>query len=172
MNYLGTYEELQSIVAKTQISGTWEEKANNQKQFKCNSGGILNWWNTKKGTLTFQGVSKAKDRLETAGSKQLEADGGIGAAKPKLNNKVFVVYGHDTEAKTHLEAMLRRWGLEPLILDQLPSKGQTIIEKLEEYTKMLDLLLFSRHQMMKGTANIIQTKRFVVLGKTLFLSWV
>ena len=135
MNYLGTYEELQSIVAKTQISGTWEEKANNQKQFKCNSGGILNWWNTKKGTLTFQGVSKAKDRLETAVSKQLEANGGIGAAKPKLNNKVFVVYGHDTEAKTHLQAMLRRWGLEPLVLDQLPSKGQTIIEKLEEYTE-------------------------------------
>jgi predicted nucleotide-binding protein len=27
--------------------------------------------------------------------------------------------------------MLRRWGLEPLILDQLPSGGQTIIEKLE-----------------------------------------
>jgi predicted nucleotide-binding protein len=30
--------------------------------------------------------------------------------------------------------MLRRWGLEPLILDQLPSEGQTIIEKLESYT--------------------------------------
>lgn len=29
--------------------------------------------------------------------------------------------------------MLRRWGLEPLILDQLPSEGQTIIEKLEKY---------------------------------------
>ncbi|OIR25044.1 hypothetical protein BGC33_05290 [Bathymodiolus thermophilus thioautotrophic gill symbiont] len=29
--------------------------------------------------------------------------------------------------------MLRRWGLEPLILDQLPSQGQTIIEKLESY---------------------------------------
>ncbi|KPB01700.1 hypothetical protein SU32_07160 [Ahrensia marina] len=27
--------------------------------------------------------------------------------------------------------MLRRWGLEPLILDQLTSGGQTIIEKLE-----------------------------------------
>jgi predicted nucleotide-binding protein len=27
--------------------------------------------------------------------------------------------------------MLRRWGLEPLILDQLHSGGQTIIEKLE-----------------------------------------
>ena len=30
--------------------------------------------------------------------------------------------------------MLRRWRLEPLILDQLPSEGQTIIEKLEKYT--------------------------------------
>jgi predicted nucleotide-binding protein len=28
--------------------------------------------------------------------------------------------------------MLRRWDLEPVILDQLPSKGQTIIEKLDE----------------------------------------
>jgi len=31
--------------------------------------------------------------------------------------------------------MLRRWDLEPLILDQLISSGQTIIEKLEEYTQ-------------------------------------
>lgn len=45
--------------------------------------------------------------------------------------KVFVVYGHDTKARGELEAMLRRWGLDPLILDQLPSGGQTIIEKLE-----------------------------------------
>ncbi|MEZ5832068.1 MAG: nucleotide-binding protein [Dongiaceae bacterium] len=45
--------------------------------------------------------------------------------------KVFVVYGHDSNARTELEAMLRRWGLEPLMLDQLPSAGQTIIEKLE-----------------------------------------
>lgn len=29
--------------------------------------------------------------------------------------------------------MLRRWDLEPLILDQLPSEGMTIIEKLEHY---------------------------------------
>ena len=30
--------------------------------------------------------------------------------------------------------MLRRWDLEPIILDQQASAGQTIIEKLEEYT--------------------------------------
>jgi predicted nucleotide-binding protein len=50
-------------------------------------------------------------------------------------NKVFVVYGHDRPARDQLEAMLRRWGLEPLILDQLPSEGQTIIEKLENHQK-------------------------------------
>ena len=43
---------------------------------------------------------------------------------------MFVVYGHDNHARTQLEAMLRRWDLEPLILDQLISSGQTIIEKL------------------------------------------
>ena len=29
--------------------------------------------------------------------------------------------------------MLRRWGLDPIILDQLPSEGATLIEKLENY---------------------------------------
>lgn len=47
--------------------------------------------------------------------------------------EVFVVYGHDEPCRTELEAMLRRWHLEPLILDQLPSEGATIIEKLEKY---------------------------------------
>ena len=34
--------------------------------------------------------------------------------------------------------MLRRWDLEPIILDQLPSSGNTIIEKLEEYTQKVN----------------------------------
>ena len=38
------------------------------------------------------------------------------------------------DARNQLETMIRRWGLEPLILDQLPSRGQTIIEKLEKCT--------------------------------------
>ena len=59
--------------------------------------------------------------------------------KPEIvNNKVFVVYGHDGVAKTQLEAMLRRWSLEPLILDQLVTAGTTVIEKLEEYTQQVN----------------------------------
>jgi len=50
-----------------------------------------------------------------------------------VKKKVFVAYGHDETVKKTVEAMLRRWGLEPLFLDQLPSEGSTIIEKLEKY---------------------------------------
>lgn len=60
-----------------------------------------------------------------------DAKNNIGNQTP--NNKVFVVYGHDKDSLYELEAMLRRWKLEPLILDQLPSEGQTLIEKLEKY---------------------------------------
>ena len=55
-------------------------------------------------------------------------------AQVTSSRKVFVVYGHDMNARTQLEAMLRRWDLEPLIIDQSVSSGNTIIEKLEEYT--------------------------------------
>lgn len=52
---------------------------------------------------------------------------------PKPNKKVFVVYGHDEEARNQLELILHRWNLEPLFIDQLPSEGRTIIEQLEKY---------------------------------------
>jgi predicted nucleotide-binding protein len=47
------------------------------------------------------------------------------------NNKVFIVYGHDIEAREQLELLLRRMKLEPVILQNLPIAGDTIIEKLE-----------------------------------------
>src|ERR1041384_8339396 len=47
------------------------------------------------------------------------------------NNKVFIVYGHDIECREQLELLLRRMKLEPVILQNLPISGDTIIEKLE-----------------------------------------
>ena len=62
----------------------------------------------------------------------------LGQAEPTskrpASNKIFVVYGHDGDAKRDTENLLRRWGLEPLLLDQKPSGGNTIIENLERYT--------------------------------------
>lgn len=93
---------------------------------KLTNGCNVNCWD--KGTVNCQG--KNSSEIEKLLSLQT-----IGVPQ---NNKVFVVYGHDKNARTQLEAMLRRWDLEPLILDQLPSDGSTIIEKLEKYTNQAD----------------------------------
>lgn len=84
------------------------------------------------GTVTPQGkhVAEVKAILGIAAPAATV----VANATNPARKKVFVVYGHDSTARDGLEAMLRRWELEPLILDQLPSEGQTIIEKLEKYT--------------------------------------
>jgi len=48
--------------------------------------------------------------------------------------RVFVVYGHDTEARRDLELLLRRVRVEPIILENIPGVGETLIEKLESLT--------------------------------------
>lgn len=90
---------------------------------KLSNGCIINCWD--KGTANCQGKNAEKITTLLSGT----------TASSIQNRKVFVVYGHDNNARPQLEAMLRRWDLEPLILDQLISSGQTIIEKLEEYTQ-------------------------------------
>lgn len=89
------------------------------------NGCIVNCWDSGKVNLQGKCTSEVEAILSNPVSGKV------------ANKKVFVVYGHDTNARTQLEAMLRRWDLEPLIIDQLVSSGQTIIEKLEEYTNQV-----------------------------------
>ena len=48
--------------------------------------------------------------------------------------RVFVVYGHDTDARDKLELLLRRVHVTPIILQNIPAVGETLIEKLETLT--------------------------------------
>jgi len=94
-------------------------------QLRLDNGAIVNVFD--KGTVNCQGKNcKTVEALLVDAAEAVQA--------PIINTNIFVVYGHDAAARDQLEAMLRRWGLNPLILDQLPSEGQTIIEKLESYT--------------------------------------
>ena len=93
---------------------------------RLSNGCILNLYNS--GKLVYQGKNTEEIKFILEGRT---------STGPK-NRKVFVVYGHDQVATTQLEAMLRRWELEPLILDQLESERNTIIEKLEEYIPRAD----------------------------------
>ena len=116
-----TYEEIKKkIEACTDLGIVEEKETGNSKQLRLSNGAIINCFRT--GTHTVQGknqqqVKEILDGKVTTGGR-----------------KVFVVYGHDEIARTQLEAMLRRWDLDPIILDQQASGGQTIIEKLEEYS--------------------------------------
>lgn len=50
----------------------------------------------------------------------------------KTQSKVFIVHGHDDEAKTAVAKFVETLGLKPTVLDEQPSKGRTIIDKFEE----------------------------------------
>lgn len=99
---------------------------------RCTGGEIVQLYDS--GKIVPQGQNQARIKA-LLGQAQPAVQSG--SATPAGNGNgggprdIFVVYGHDGPARTELEAMLRRWGLNPLILDQLTSGGQTIIEKLE-----------------------------------------
>lgn len=94
-------------------------------QIKLTNGAIVNVYTT--GRYNVQGKNAELVRRSIDNGEVIDIDSGT----QNKNNKVFVVYGHDENAKLELETLLRRWGLEPVFLDKIPSGGQTIIEKLE-----------------------------------------
>lgn len=101
-------------------------------KYKLGNGATVTCFDN--GNIQVQGKAHIKDAVESALGAVVDHSVSNPLAEGKNFNKVFVVYGHDKESRDQLEAMLRRWRLDPLILDQLPSGGQTIIEKLENYT--------------------------------------
>lgn len=123
-----TIEQVKVLLKRANQTIIEEKRSGNNLAtvLKLSNGCVINCWD--KGTTNCQG--KNADQITALLSDTI--------ASPIQNRKVFVVYGHDNCARTQLEAMLRRWDLEPLILDQLISSGQTIIEKLEEYTQQVN----------------------------------
>lgn len=54
--------------------------------------------------------------------------------KVVTGNKIFIVHGHDSEAKITVARTLEKLGLEAVILHEQADQGKTIIEKLETFT--------------------------------------
>ena len=50
--------------------------------------------------------------------------------------KVFIVHGHDTEAKLEIARFIDKLGFEPIILHEQVNDGMTIIEKIEKYSNV------------------------------------
>jgi predicted nucleotide-binding protein len=85
-----------------------------------------------------QAESLLKDALEEVAAVDAEAEQtssiASGIRRPGTGSdsrRVFVVHGHDNEAKQTVARTLQKLGLEEVILHEQPSGGKTIIEKLE-----------------------------------------
>ena len=96
----------------------------------CKNGAIVNVYNTGKINVQGKLIEEVNNALGLGQKPPKES-----LSNKKTDQKIFVVYGHDRGLRDSLEAMLRRWSLKPLILDELASEGATIIEKLEKYTQ-------------------------------------
>ena len=57
----------------------------------------------------------------------------VGPVVSSDSNRVFVVHGHDDEAREACARVLSRLGVEPVILHEQATAGRTIVEKLEHY---------------------------------------
>ena len=135
-------------------------------QLRLTNGAIVNVFDN--GNINVQGKNKA------AVQSILGKEGKVPAANvpaKAIKHKVFVVYGHDQTSRDQLEAMLRRWGLEPLILDQLPTEGQTVIEKLEgKQSPKRASVLFSPRRTTKDIVLTVLMKEPIVRAKMSCLS--
>lgn len=131
MKYHGEFAGLCAKIDQIGIAGAWEEEDGGKKiTFRAKTGEVLNWWPA---TGTVQPQGRAADRFAEKVAAVLEhevpvkvAPGGVPSAK------IFVVHGHDREARDQLELVLRRLGLEPFILQNQDGGGKTIIEALEQ----------------------------------------
>ncbi|NKC15635.1 MAG: DNA-binding protein [Gammaproteobacteria bacterium] len=144
MNYDGTLESLQSIVAACGYSITDTRPNGAGHQIRTAEKAIINWYPTT-GTVQIQGkadiVAKFHDDWGAyTGSKQdpaVEPTQGIQEPDaPTLevgtSKKVFVVHGHDVTAREQLELIIHKLGLNPFVLANTGGGGLTIIEALEK----------------------------------------
>lgn len=80
----------------------------------------------------YDGPSLTASQL-SANSGEQRTDSSAPQPTP-ATNKIFVVHGHDDGLKSEVARFLERLKLEPIILHERPSEGNTVIEKLEKYS--------------------------------------
>jgi predicted nucleotide-binding protein len=126
----GDLNELRQAVEDCGLHGTWSDnEKSNSHTFRGKNGEILNWWPSR-GTLQFQG--KNQDAFRASLMERLDGAAPATPVSVASSKKIFVVHGHDREARDQLELVLMRLGLQPFILQDSDGQSKTIIEALEQ----------------------------------------
>jgi Predicted nucleotide-binding protein containing TIR -like domain len=76
------------------------------------------------------------ERLELIPEKHTTEESGM--PNKEKTNKVFIVHGHDDNAKISVARFVEKLGLEAIILHEQPNNGKTIIEKFESNARDVD----------------------------------
>ena len=79
-------------------------------------------------------LSSGKDYTHDLLFKEQEVTNTKGSVVAANSNNVFIVHGHDEQAKESSARFIEKLGLNAIILHEQPNEGQTIIEKLEKHT--------------------------------------
>ncbi len=136
---MATAEELRAFL-KRRGAQFKEKPVQYGTEFRCAGGEVITVYD--KGTVSVQGKrTELADEVKAMTPKKpgvieqvwLGPTDDKAAVMPAADRRVFVVYGHDLGARDNLELVLRRMKLEPIVLQNLPAQGDTIIEKLEKY---------------------------------------
>lgn len=130
-----TPDELRDFLTRRQVQFD-QRGVQYGTQFRCRDGEIFTVFDS--GKLSIQGrctgLAEAVQALEGGSAAQLaDYEPAAEPAQVGDDRQVFIVYGHDIAARDSLELLLRRIGLDPIILQNVPASGDTIIEKLERY---------------------------------------
>ena len=80
-------------------------------------------------------IKECKSQLQEITSKS-EAPTPNNPQTPMDKSKVFIVHGHDDAAKSEAARFVENLGFKAIILHEQASAGNTIIEKIEEYTNV------------------------------------
>ena len=117
-----------------------EKEIEHGVQFELQDGTKVNWYKT--GNVNVQGKqSKLKRLAETRFQEEQPKRLNQGKEQDRepapldAPHRVFIVYGHDTTAREQLEHSLMSLKIEPVVLQNLPGGGDTIIEKLDRLTQ-------------------------------------
>ncbi|MGY4879688.1 TIR domain-containing protein [Vreelandella aquamarina] len=79
-------------------------------------------------------LSSGKDYTHELLFKEQQITSTAGNVVLENSNNVFIVHGHDEQAKESTARFIGKLGLNAVILHEQPNEGKTIIEKLEKHT--------------------------------------
>lgn len=80
-----------------------------------------------------EGLAARTENAEGAMAVPANSSATSVVAAPSPTKKIFVVHGHDNEAKQTVARFLEHLKLEPIVLHEQASEGRTVIEKFEVY---------------------------------------